>query len=154
MLVFLDIDGVMVPAQSWKSPPMLDDGFPAFSQMAVRVLQSILAADTNVILTTSHKSSFPIEQWVRIFEKRGISINSLSVLAEGQDAFSRKDEILDWFVVNDVKEPFVILDDDKSLNDLPDQLKAHLVQTTAHLGLTDDHLSAIEVILKSGLQPA
>jgi hypothetical protein len=78
----------------------------------------------------------------------------LSVLPEGQDAFSRKDEILDWFIVNDVKEPFVILDDDKSLNDLPDQLKAHLVKTTAHLGLTDDHLSAIEVILKSGLQPA
>jgi hypothetical protein len=82
MLVFLDIDGVMVPAQSWKSPPMLDDGFPAFSQMAIRVLQSIVSEDTNVILTTSHKSSFPIEQWVRIFEKRGISINSLSVLPE------------------------------------------------------------------------
>lgn len=44
---------------------MLDDGFPAFSQMAARVLQSIVSEDTNVILTTSHKSIYPIEQWVR-----------------------------------------------------------------------------------------
>ena len=31
MLLFLDIDGVMVPAKGWKSPELLNDGFPAFS---------------------------------------------------------------------------------------------------------------------------
>jgi hypothetical protein len=31
MLIFLDIDGVMVPAKSWERPVLLKDGFPAFS---------------------------------------------------------------------------------------------------------------------------
>jgi hypothetical protein len=154
MLVLLDIDGVMVPAQSWKTPPVLEDGFPAFSETAVRVLQSILSEQTHLILTSSHKARFSIEEWVSIFERRGIRLHSMNILPDGHNTFSRKDEIIDWFFVNDIKEPFVILDDDKSLNDLPDQLKAHLVQTMAHLGLTDDHLSAIETILNGGLQPA
>ena len=29
MIIFLDIDGVMVPAKGWKVPDQLDDGFPA-----------------------------------------------------------------------------------------------------------------------------
>ena len=31
MLVLLDIDGVMVPANSWKKPEFMDDGFPMFN---------------------------------------------------------------------------------------------------------------------------
>jgi hypothetical protein len=30
MLIFLDIDGVMVCVKGWKSPELLNDGFPAF----------------------------------------------------------------------------------------------------------------------------
>ncbi len=57
MFIFLDIDGVMVPAQGWKSPELLNDGFPVFSNKASRVLQSLISEDTTVMLTTSHKSN-------------------------------------------------------------------------------------------------
>jgi hypothetical protein len=46
MLIFLDIDGVMVPAKGWKSPELPDDWFPAFSDTASRVLQNLVSEDT------------------------------------------------------------------------------------------------------------
>lgn len=71
MLIFLDIDGVMVPAKGWKSPEFLNDGFPAFSKNATIALQNLISEDTTVILTTSHKSSFSIAGWKELFKKRG-----------------------------------------------------------------------------------
>ena len=38
MLLFLDIDGVMVPAKGWKSAELLEDGFPVFSTKATEIL--------------------------------------------------------------------------------------------------------------------
>ena len=67
MLLLLDIDGVMIPAKSWKSPEFLDDGFPAFNKKAIASLQCIISEDVTVILTTSHKSNFSIEEWKNHF---------------------------------------------------------------------------------------
>ncbi|MDI3318583.1 HAD domain-containing protein [Pinibacter soli] len=43
MLIFLDIDGVMVPAKGWKAPEMLSDGFPAFSNKATNALRNLVS---------------------------------------------------------------------------------------------------------------
>lgn len=80
MLVFLDIDGVMVPAKSWEKPKLLYDGFPEFSSKAVQVLQKLIFRDTTIILTSSHRSCFNLEEWKNIFELRGIEVNQLSIL--------------------------------------------------------------------------
>ncbi len=66
MLFFLDIDGVMVPAKGWKSPEFLNDGFPAFSSNATLALQSLISKEDTIMLTTSHKSKFNIEEWKSI----------------------------------------------------------------------------------------
>lgn len=154
MLFFLDIDGVMVPAKGWKSPELLNDGFPAFSSRAINALQSLISEDVTIVLTTSHKANFSIEEWKNIFKNRGINIEMLKVLPENINNLSRKDEIVNWFNVNNDPEDFVIIDDDKSLNDLPDFLKKNLVQTSPHIGLTQEHLESIKSILHKGLQPA
>lgn len=154
MLIFLDIDGVMVPAKGWKSPELLNDGFPAFSSKAVRVIQSLITVDTIVVLTTSHKSRFTIEEWKRIFKNRGLQLNKLKSLEENTNFLSRKDEILNWFNLNNIHEEFIIIDDDKSLNDLPVYIKKNLIQTSALVGLTDVHLDEINTVLKSKLQNA
>ena len=127
MLIFLDIDGVMVPAKSWERPELLDDGFPVFSSRAIRVLQNIISDDTTVMLTTSHKSTYTIDEWKSIFEKRSIKITNLKSLDSNTNNLSRKDEILNWFNVNNVDEDYVIIDDDKSLNGLPVLLKDKLI---------------------------
>ena len=65
---------------------------------------------------------------------------------------SRKDEILQWFVANSTQEDFIIIDDDKSLNALPETLKKNLVLTSPFVGLTDEHLKEAKEIMKTDLQ--
>lgn len=141
----------MVPAKGWKSPELLNDGFPAFSNKAVRAFQSLISKDTTVILTTSHKSNYAIDDWKSIFRKRGINIEKIKTLDSNADNLSRKDEISNWFKANNINEPFVIIDDDKSLNSLPDFLKRNLILTSSLIGLTDEHLENIRAILNKGL---
>ena len=154
MLFFLDIDGVMVPAKGWKSPEFLNDGFPAFSIKATSTLQRLISDNVTIILTTSHKSKFSIDEWKSIFKNRGINIEKIKSLPENFNNLSRKDEIINWFSDNNVDEDFVIIDDDKSLNELPNFLKENLVQTSPYIGLTEEHVEAIKFISLRGLKPA
>ena len=154
MLLFLDIDGVLVPAKGWKSPEFLNDGFPAFSIKATNTLQRLISDDVTIVLTTSHKAKFSIEEWKSIFKNRGIDIEKIISFPENFNNLSRKDEIVNWFNVNNVVEDFVIIDDDKSLNELPNFLKENLVQTSPYIGLTEEHLGVIKSISLRGLHPA
>ncbi len=148
MLVFLDIDGVMVPAKGWKAPENLEDGMPMFTQKSIVALSSLLFENTTIILSSSHRNRFTISEWKRIFEKRGLKVNSLSSLGLSDHLKSRKDEILEWFNINSVSENFVIIDDDTSLNGLPEYLKEHLILTSPMIGLTLEHIEQIETIKK------
>ncbi|MGG9962416.1 HAD domain-containing protein [Ferruginibacter sp. SUN106] len=148
MLLFLDIDGVMVLAKSWKSPEFLNDGFPAFSSKATSILQSLISEEVTIILTTSHKSNFSIEEWKTIFKNRGVNIEKVKLLPENSNNLSRKDEIVNWFNVNNIRENFIIIDDDKSLNELPDFIKRNFIQTSSYIGLTEEHLETIKSIFQ------
>ena len=141
MQIFLDIDGVMVPAKGWKSPELLRDGFPAFSSKATIALCQIMSASAycSIVLTTSHKSNYSLEEWKGIFERRGICLNNLDRLPDNHFRLSRKDELVNWFSANDADE-FLILDDDSSLNELPAGLKDHWVKTSPYVGLTEEHV--------------
>jgi hypothetical protein len=140
MLIFLDIDGVMVPATSWKTPPNLEDGIPMFTQRATDALNSLISTDTIVILSTSHRTRFTNNEWKRIFERRGLNIGELSSLEPNHDFKKRIDEILGWFNIHNVVGDFVIIDDDTSLNALPKNLKEHLILTSPLIGLTPEHI--------------
>jgi hypothetical protein len=152
MFIFLDIDGVMVPAKSWESPPMLSDGFYKFSERAARVLQRFITDDTTVILTTSHKSRFTINEWKKIFSLRGIKVNKMSKLNHHVSSINRKEEILNWINAHGVPNNFIILDDDKSLNALPAFLKERLILTSSTVGLTDLHTDEIKSKIKKQIQ--
>ena len=52
--------------------------------------------------------------------------------------FNRKEEITNWFHQLKEQIPFVIIDDDKSLNALPNTLKTKLIQTSSTVGLTEE----------------
>lgn len=151
MFVFLDIDGVLVPAKSWENPQLLNDGFPAFSNKAVDVLQQLISDDVTVILTTSHKSRFSLETWKKIFNTRGVTIHKMDKLDDSGPGVSRKDEILNWFTLNRLTEDFIIIDDDKSLNDLPPYLKENLILTSSMVGLTAEHRDKIASLLNKQL---
>lgn len=156
MLVFLDIDGVMAPAKSWQRADILEDGFVNFTSKAVRVLQEILDqnADTTIVLTTSHKSRFSLNQWKVIFERRGLRVHEIKTLGDNTDFQSRKMEILNWFDSNDIHEDFIIIDDDKSLNDLPSFHKDRLILTSSLVGLNASHWSDIQAIISNRQHPS
>ena len=74
MLILLDIDGVMVPAKSWDSLQLLDDGFYGFDSKAVNALNSVLLqTKADILLTTSHKSKYSIEILEENISKAGSS---------------------------------------------------------------------------------
>jgi hypothetical protein len=149
MLILLDIDGVMVPAASWKPTPILDDGFPAFSHKSVANLNRILTeTGASIVLTTSHKSSFSITEWQSIFKNRGLNV-TIQKLDDNIFNLSRKDEILNWIDNKWSNENFVIIDDDKSLNGLPVELKEKLVLTRGLVGLDEDDTNSAISALKA-----
>lgn len=147
MLILLDIDGVMVPATSWRPSEILADGFANFSNRAVVSLQKIISdTGATIVLTTSHKSRYSNSEWEQIFKDRGINTR-ISRLEDNVASLNRKEEIIRWFAITQTSENFVILDDDKSLNGLPEYIKDKLVLTSATVGLTTEHTeSAIKIL--------
>lgn len=147
MLILLDIDGVMETTPSYKKVEFLHDQFPSFNAKAADNLQKIISeTNASVVLTTSHKSRFSIPEWKNIFRLRGVVVNSISRLDANENHLSRKDEILSW-LQNGITESFVIIDDDKSLNDLPAHIKQKCVITSPYLGLNDEAaFSALSIL--------
>jgi hypothetical protein len=150
MLILLDIDGVMLPANSWSKPEILEDGFPMFSSRSIRALDRIIAeTNASLLLTTSHKNKYTTAQWRDIFKKRGIDAKKINRLLSNSLETTRKDEILDWYNKKHIpNEEFVILDDDKKLNSLPSDIKNNLVLTSASVGLTEELADDAISILK------
>ena len=146
MFIFLDIDGVMVPAAGWKIPKNMEDGFPMFNKRAVDALRNLLDKDSEIVLTTSHKMRFTVPEWKMIFEKRGVKVENLSRLNTNTSLVPRKDELLDWFNSRPVEKDFIIIDDDNSLNGLPGYLKERWIKTSSLVGLTPELISAANLI--------
>jgi hypothetical protein len=149
MLILLDIDGVMVPTTTWKPTEILSDGFANFSIRAINSLQTIIkSTGATILLTTSHKSRYSISDWEKIFRLRGIDA-SIDVLGSNEENLNRKGEILRWFTSSNISESFVIIDDDKSLNGLPDYIKDKAIITSGTVGLTNEQaIEAIEILRK------
>lgn len=149
MLILLDIDGVMVPATSWKRPEFESDGFSSFSKKAVFSLQKIISeTGADILLTTSHKSSYTIKQWENIFSLRGFKNIKISKLRKNVNHLNRREEVMIWITKNH-ENSFVIIDDDKTLNKLPSEFKSRLVQPSATVGLNDELADSAIKILKS-----
>lgn len=150
----LDIDGVMVPGASWKVPELLNDGFPDFSLKAVTSLRRILSeTGASIVLTTSHKSTYSIPEWRAIFDKRGIK-TPIKKLNANPHFLNRKDEVLRWIETTKTNENFIIIDDDKSLNDLPHNIKQKLILTSSLIGLNESLAEDAINMLRQHSEPA
>jgi two-component SAPR family response regulator len=152
MLILLDIDGVLVPANSWEKPEFMEDGFPIFNLNSVKALQRIISeTNASVLLTTSHKTKYNVSQWKNLLQSRGINPKKVRRLTTNSLQISRKDEILEWYNKKHMpNENFVIIDDDKMLNSLPENLKGNLVLTSSSVGLTNDLADeAISILQKN-----
>jgi len=151
VLILLDIDGVLIHANSWRQPEFHSDGFPLFNATSAKALQLILSeTGAAILLTTSHKTKYTVSQWLDILKSRGIEPKELKRLTINSLLITRKEEILEWYEQHHVStETFVIIDDDKMLNGLPENIKSSLILTSPSVGLTDDLAKkAISILLK------
>ncbi len=150
MKILLDLDGVMVPVKNWKPAELDLDHFFVFSEQAVSTLRPFIAPETQIVLTTSHKSKYNASLWKAIFHRRGIPVNKISKLNRRKHSkHSRKDEIMEYLNKHDIHDGILILDDDRSLNDLPANYKQYLVQTNSMIGLNEEHRPLMESIIQA-----
>src|SRR6056297_3057519 len=82
----------------------------------------------SIVLTTSHKTRFTLDNWKELLKSRGINVSNVKMTKDQGIGISRKDEIIDWFNENN-REDFVVIDDDKSLYDLPEKIRSKCVIT-------------------------
>lgn len=139
MKLFLDIDGVMVHANPHRQVEMEDDGFYKFNHKAVDAINSVDHTNIELVLSTSHRFRFNLRQWKHIFNKRGIRFDKVSIINQDLNhKYSRKTEIEKWIADHHINSnDIIIIDDDKSLNALPENLKKRLILTNPYTGLMD-----------------
>jgi hypothetical protein len=141
--ILLDIDGVMVPEKPWQIPNILDDDFFEFTKNSIYTLNKILEIEeSTIILTTSHKHKFDLYKWLEIFQNRGINIFEIERLETNTIQIGRNKEIELWYK-NNKDEKFIIIDDNKSLFDLPKEITKRLIITNSFTGLREEMLEDI-----------
>ncbi|WDF79348.1 HAD domain-containing protein [Mucilaginibacter sp. KACC 22773] len=153
MVILLDIDGVLVTEPSWKKVEIGADGFMLFNKQSAENLVDILSlTGADVVLSSTHRISFTIERWLEIFKIRGITISKLSKLNDRQslsDMQDRGSEIQEWIHKNG-EANYVIIDDDLSINNLPNAIKQRWVTIKPYLGIDiEAKQKALDILLNN-----
>ena len=156
MTILLDIDGVLVITPAWQAVEIHADGFMKFNERAAKNLASILdETGADIILTTSHRINYSVEEWKMLLMTRGIKpaslakINSVTSLDLVGD---RATEIEEWIYKHGVDKNYVIIDDDLSINRLSIDIKSRFVLTKSMIGLDEAAAMKVVDILRNGLK--
>ena len=152
MTILLDIDGVLVTTPAWRTTELDADGFLKFNERAAKNLARIVdETKAAIVLTTTHRTTYSIEEWVDIFKARGINPLSISKLNDTKlsDMADRATEINQWVDKQTDKQPYVIIDDDLSINGLPITIKDKCVLTKPMIGLDEEATKKTLAILRN-----
>ena len=151
MTILLDIDGVLVTTPAWRTAELDTDGFLRFNEKAAKNLARIID-ETNaaIVLTTTHRINYSVDEWKEIFKVRGIhpfSVSKLNDIKTIGDMADRATEIKEWVDKQTDRQPYVIIDDDLSINGLPLTIKGKCVLTKSMLGLDEEStIKALDIL--------
>lgn len=147
MKVFLDIDGVMVHGNPQRSVEIAEDGFYVFMTRAIDIFNQIKTDE--IILSTSHRNRFSVDEWIVLLKNRGLQFSTLTKMEYFGSYISRREEIEKHIQIHHLHpEEILILDDDKSINSMSSALKERAVVTQSFLGLTAADSIHIRTILQ------
>src|SRR5688572_2590645 len=142
MTILLDIDGVLVTTPAWRRAEIHIDGFLKFDEKAAKNLAKLISeTNAGIILTSTHRINYSIDEWERIFNTRGIhpsSISKLNDITTLNNMPDRASEIKEWVDKQVNPQLYVIIDDDLSLNNLPATIKRRCVLTKPMIGLDNE----------------
>lgn len=104
MKILLDIDGVLVTTPGWRKPELHEDGFLIFNDAAAYHLKGLIAeTNATVVLTSTHRIKYGIEEWKERFKTRGIIIETIEKINECHSIEQLQDratEIMAWAEAN------------------------------------------------------
>ena len=148
MTILLDIDGVLVTTPAWRAVELDTDGFLRFNEKAAKNLSKIInETNAGIVLTTTHRINYSVDEWKEIFKVRGIhpsSVSKLNDIEKLSDMADRATEIQEWINKQTDRQPYVIIDDDLSINGLPITIKDKCILTNSMIGL--DEKSTIKAL--------
>ncbi len=94
IILFLDIDGVLITTPSWKKDEILNDGYSKFNPACVQNLNSLLKSqDFEIWISSSRRQTKTERELNQIFKKRGINQEIAGFLPISKKKISRKIEI-------------------------------------------------------------
>ncbi|PTQ94152.1 hypothetical protein C8P68_107218 [Mucilaginibacter yixingensis] len=141
MTILLDMDGVLITEPPWKKVEIADDGFIQFNPKAAKCLSEILSVtNAAIVLTTTHRINFSLDEWMEIFRRRSLfpaSISKVNDVKSVADMDDRYTEVLQWVEKFGAVQNYVIIDDDASLNKLPAYIKNKCVITKSFIGIDE-----------------
>jgi len=133
-IILLDLDGVLITTPSWKKDNIHDDGYSNFNPICVDKLNEILdETGYDLVLSSARRMWIDIDQMNVYFKNRGIKKSIIAYVPE-YDVITRKEEI-ECFLNEYKPNNYLIIDDDKSLSDLKEEIKNKWIQTYFMIGL-------------------
>jgi hypothetical protein len=147
LTVILDLDGVLITTPPWKKDDLDSDGYSMFNTACVDRFNKLLnSLESYIWLSSTRRSNKTLEEFNSIFQHRNIHTPISGFLPIEEKPCSRKEEIIRFIETNKLSS-YLIIDDDKSLNDLNENMKNRLVQTEFLKGFDQNALKkALEII--------
>jgi hypothetical protein len=140
LILILDLDGVLITTPPWKADSIGVDGYSDFNKNCVAQLNKLLSIHHfEIWLSSSRRKGQSLAFLNTIFSNRGILTPITGFLPIHSDKKDRKEEV-EFFLQENQVSNFLILDDDKSLNDLEEALKSKLVLTSYLKGFNEEKL--------------
>ncbi len=152
--LILDLDGVLITTPIWK-PDELDsiDQYSTFNEHCIDNLNVLLSTySCNIWLSSTRRTVKTIDEFNVIFKNRNINTLITGFLPEYKACKTRREEIIRFIEENNISS-FLIIDDDKSLNDLPLIYKEKLILTPYLKGFDAEKLKLATRIIEHKIIP-
>ncbi len=150
MHLILDLDGVLIINPSWKADRIHRDGYSEFNESCVENLNQLFTfAEFDVWLSSTRRTAKTLTEFNLIFKNRGINNKIAGFLPNYTDCRNRKEEIVKFISEFELSD-FLIIDDDKSLNGLENEIKSKLISTELTKGFNSEKLKEAIEKIKNG----
>lgn len=142
------MDGVLITTGAWK-PDVIDvDGYSQFDPIAVQNLNTLLEQhEVDIWLSSSRRIYTSLEEMNKIFAHRGIVQVITGFLPYLPTLENRREEVVSFIKENKFQQ-YLIIDDDKTLNALPQSMKKKLILTKFLIGFKGEQLKEAFSILE------
>ncbi len=153
MIILLDIDGVLETTPSWKKLELEPDGFMKLNKSCLENLITFYSlTNASVVLTTTHRINYTEAQWKEIFKARGLVFDSISKLNNKtaiNQLLEKGIEIQEWAETFGAGKNYIIIDDDLSLNKMPNSIKERWITTQPHKGFDKEALDKAIILFQT-----